>query len=241
MANLLRMIAMSSEIEEITKRKRLLRHLRRAAGMSQGELALATGMSSASIAKIDSEKWDKNPSESSVREILKVYGLSTEDLLNAVSEIKLGDEKTDDSIGRHNAALAESLIERGKKIKSEIESEIEGYDVTDLDEASFFSTVFKYAGKLPLISDALAAYFAFKDPKTDTVKRVALLSALTYFFNPFDVIPDITPIVGFTDDVAVLGAAMAFAGTAVTALHRSKAKEFLLKLREPDSDTRRNQ
>lgn len=33
---------------------------------------------------------------------------------------------------------------------------------------------------------------------------VSILAAILYFVNPFDLLPDIIPIVGFTDDVSVL-------------------------------------
>ena len=38
--------------------------------------------------------------------------------------------------------------------------------------------------------------------------RAALLGALAYFVLPIDAMPDLLPIVGFTDDAAVLAGAI---------------------------------
>ena len=38
--------------------------------------------------------------------------------------------------------------------------------------------------------------------------RVALMAALAYFIDPFDIIPDVLPIIGLTDDAAVLAGAI---------------------------------
>ncbi|WP_458421747.1 YkvA family protein, partial [Pseudomonas aeruginosa] len=38
--------------------------------------------------------------------------------------------------------------------------------------------------------------------------QVALLGALAYFVLPFDFMPDMLPVLGFTDDAAVLATAL---------------------------------
>ncbi len=35
--------------------------------------------------------------------------------------------------------------------------------------------------------------------------KAIIIGALLYFINPFDLIPDITPILGFLDDMSVIG------------------------------------
>lgn len=42
----------------------------------------------------------------------------------------------------------------------------------------------------------------YKDISTKSI--ISLIAALLYFVNPFDLIPDFTPIIGFTDDVTIL-------------------------------------
>ena len=47
--------------------------------------------------------------------------------------------------------------------------------------------------------------------------------ALGYFISPIDVIPDFIPVVGFTDDIGVLAAAVVMAASYIDAEARAKA------------------
>ena len=49
------------------------------------------------------------------------------------------------------------------------------------------------------------------------------LRALGYFISPIDVIPDFIPVVGFTDDIGVLAAAVVMAASYIDAEARAKA------------------
>lgn len=50
----------------------------------------------------------------------------------------------------------------------------------------------------------------FKDPSVSGWKKAAGFAALAYLVMPFDISPDFVPIIGWLDDVGVLGAATAF-------------------------------
>ncbi len=43
------------------------------------------------------------------------------------------------------------------------------------------------------------------DPQMPRRIRVALFLALAFFASPIDVIPDVIPVIGFADDVIVIG------------------------------------
>jgi len=49
-----------------------------------------------------------------------------------------------------------------------------------------------------------------KDPQVRTWRKLAGVAALAYVVLPIDAIPDVIPILGWLDDVGVLGAAAAF-------------------------------
>jgi uncharacterized membrane protein YkvA (DUF1232 family) len=51
-----------------------------------------------------------------------------------------------------------------------------------------------------------------------------LLSALAYFVMPFDIAPDMLPLLGFTDDAAVLATAMKLVIDSIRPEHREAAK-----------------
>lgn len=48
-----------------------------------------------------------------------------------------------------------------------------------------------------------------QNPKTDTAVKAIAIGALVYLISPLDVIPDVVPVLGLTDDVSVLAYAMA--------------------------------
>src|SRR5262245_22853190 len=77
-----------------------------------------------------------------------------------------------------------------------------------LVRGGFWRKAQQFAAKLPFSEDLLTAYYCAFDRNTPNQVRAALLGALAYFVLPFDVLPDLLPIVGFTDDAAVLAAAI---------------------------------
>jgi uncharacterized membrane protein YkvA (DUF1232 family) len=59
-----------------------------------------------------------------------------------------------------------------------------------------------------VVGTALKLYYAMKRPDTPTWAKVTIAGALGYFIFPVDVIPDAVPVLGFTDDLAVMLAAL---------------------------------
>lgn len=91
----------------------------------------------------------------------------------------------------------------------------------------FWQTVRKAARSVPFIDEVVAAYFCAMDPQTPTRVRLTLLGALGYFILPTDSIPDFLLLFGFTDDVAILTAAIAAVRGNITQAHRKAAKDAL--------------
>lgn len=91
-----------------------------------------------------------------------------------------------------------------------------------------FWPVFKRAFKqLPFSRDVAAGYYCAMDPTTPGRVRAILLGALAYFVLPFDAVPDILAVVGFTDDIAVLAAALAAVRAHIRPDHYQKADDAL--------------
>lgn len=99
------------------------------------------------------------------------------------------------------------------------------------DEESFgqklFALLAKVLGQIPFAEDVLSAWFCARDPATPARVRYTLMAALGYFVLPLDAIPDFLPLIGFTDDAAVVAAAIATVAGAITPEHRAKAKAWL--------------
>jgi uncharacterized membrane protein YkvA (DUF1232 family) len=91
----------------------------------------------------------------------------------------------------------------------------------------FWPKVARVAGKLPFAEDLLAAYYCAFDRETPMQVRMILLGALAYFVLPFDGVPDILPVLGFTDDAAVLATAMKVVFASIRPEHREAAKRKL--------------
>jgi uncharacterized membrane protein YkvA (DUF1232 family) len=81
--------------------------------------------------------------------------------------------------------------------------------------------------RLPFAEDLLAAYYCAFDKQTPRHVQATLLGALAYFILPFDFIPDMMPILGFTDDAAVLATAIRLVASHITPDHRDAARAAL--------------
>lgn len=58
--------------------------------------------------------------------------------------------------------------------------------------------------KLNFLSELEELYDYLVSGKLETKDKAIIIGTLLYFVNPLDVIPDITPFLGFTDDFALV-------------------------------------
>ena len=91
----------------------------------------------------------------------------------------------------------------------------------------FWLKLKQVAAKLPFLEDLLAAYYCAFDKETPRHVQAALLGAIAYFILPFDFIPDMLPVLGYTDDAAVLATAIRLVAAHVTDDHRAAARAAL--------------
>jgi uncharacterized membrane protein YkvA (DUF1232 family) len=91
----------------------------------------------------------------------------------------------------------------------------------------FWIKLKKVVAKLPFTEELLAAYYCAFDKQTPRHVQVALLGAIAYFILPFDFIPDMMPVIGFTDDAAILATAIRLVATHITEDHREAARAAL--------------
>lgn len=77
-------------------------------------------------------------------------------------------------------------------------------------EESFWDKIsenFKVIGQ-EAIGKALQLYYATQHPDCTATDKAVIYGALGYLISPIDAIPDFTPVLGYTDDIAVIGAAL---------------------------------
>ena len=84
----------------------------------------------------------------------------------------------------------------------------------------------KVAGET-VLEPALKLYYSAQDSDTPTWAKTTVYGGLGYFISPIDAIPDITPIIGSSDDLGVLVAAIAAVADYIKSEHAIKAKETL--------------
>jgi uncharacterized membrane protein YkvA (DUF1232 family) len=98
----------------------------------------------------------------------------------------------------------------------------------EADEGSlrrnFWRKLQSIAARIPFTEDLLAAYYCAFDRDTPLQVKATLVGAIAYFVLPFDAIPDVLPVLGFTDDAAVLATAIKLVAGHIVPAHRDAAK-----------------
>ena len=95
----------------------------------------------------------------------------------------------------------------------------------------FWDKAKQVAARLPFAEDLLAAYYCALDHGTPVQVKAMLFAALAYFVLPFDFFPDLLPLIGFTDDMAVLLIALRLISSNMRPEHREAARAALERLR----------
>lgn len=73
-------------------------------------------------------------------------------------------------------------------------------------ENRFWKTLTRYGRQagIQTVYAALLMFYAYKRPETPNWAKTIALGALGYLVSPLDWLPDLTPIIGYTDDIGVL-------------------------------------
>ena len=78
-------------------------------------------------------------------------------------------------------------------------------------------------------------YYMLQDDKVSLQHKAYIVGALGYFILPIDLIPDgILPVIGFTDDVAVMGLVLKIVKDSITPEIRAKADAKVMELLQTD-------
>lgn len=91
----------------------------------------------------------------------------------------------------------------------------------------FWIKLKRVAGRLPFAEELLAAYYCAFDRQTPRHVQAALLGAIAYFIIPLDFVTDVLPVLGFTDDAAVLATAIRMVASHIMPEHRAAARAAL--------------
>ena len=95
----------------------------------------------------------------------------------------------------------------------------------------FWQKLRALAARLPFAEDLIAAHYCAFDRQTPVHVKAALIGAIAYFVLPADVIPDVLPVIGYTDDAAMLAGAIKLVASHITPEHREAARQKLARMR----------
>ena len=98
----------------------------------------------------------------------------------------------------------------------------------------FWPKIHRTAPRIPFADQALAAWYAARDPQTPMAAKGMIFAGLAYFVMPVDAIPDVFVGIGFTDDAAVIAAVLATLGAHLKPRHHDQAAQALKRLREEE-------
>ena len=76
-----------------------------------------------------------------------------------------------------------------------------------------------------LVEKALLLYYAAQQEGVPAWARATIIASLGYFITPLDAIVDLTPVVGYSDDLGVLALAVATVAAHINDRVRAQAKE----------------
>ena len=96
-------------------------------------------------------------------------------------------------------------------------------------EDSFWKKMKRVAGKagIKVVYLALLLYYMLIDEAVDLKSKITIVAALGYFIFPLDIIPDLLPVIGFTDDLSVLMFALSVVKGKINETHRLKARNTM--------------
>lgn len=110
--------------------------------------------------------------------------------------------------------------------------EIQKYG-TYYSERSFWKKigrVTKKAGET-VLRPVFTLYYLLQDDKVPLQHKAYIVGALGYFILPFDFIPEsVLPIIGFTDDIAVMTFALKLVKDSITPEVRQKTDQKMLEI-----------
>ncbi|HET8707177.1 MAG TPA: YkvA family protein [Pseudomonadales bacterium] len=111
------------------------------------------------------------------------------------------------------------------RMPAETETHTSGYE-REYSETGFWAKIkdFALSAGGEVIEKALTLYYAAQSPGTPLWAKTVIYAALGYFILTVDAIPDLTPGIGFADDLGVLVTAIATVAAYLRPELRDKAQ-----------------
>jgi uncharacterized membrane protein YkvA (DUF1232 family) len=82
-------------------------------------------------------------------------------------------------------------------------------------EENLWTKLQRSGKKISFAKDILALFNYMKDPFVSWHRKAIVVAALIYFIVPIDAVPDISPLIGYLDDLGVIAALLKFLGSEI--------------------------
>ena len=107
-----------------------------------------------------------------------------------------------------------------------------GPGAAPFSESSLFAKLARYgrAAGREVVEKVLWLWFATRRPDMPVWARTTVYGALAYFLLPTDALPDLLPVIGYTDDIGVLSYALVTIASYVDADVKRRTAEVLSRL-----------
>ncbi len=96
-------------------------------------------------------------------------------------------------------------------------------------ESAFWGKMRRYSAKagVQAVYSALLLFYAYRRKDTPAWAKNIVLGVLGYLITPIDAIPDLSPILGYTDDIGVLSFGLVTIATYIDDQVKEKARKQL--------------
>jgi len=163
-----------------------------------------------------------------VQHAFEINDVQVETIHNYIKVLaKARSEQNSETVSEVKAAS-----ERMQRVGIPIQALAHDKEQTDTDEVEYsdqrfldkMKTFGVQAGQ-GFVEQAFVLWYALHDAKTPATAKLKIIVALTYWILPLDMLPDILPAVGFTDDFTAITAAVATIASSITPQVRDKARQ----------------
>jgi uncharacterized membrane protein YkvA (DUF1232 family) len=103
--------------------------------------------------------------------------------------------------------------------------------VDRFSESGFWQKIHRYARQagIKTVYSALLLFYAYRRKETPKWAKTIVLGTLGYFISPIDFLPDLSPIIGYTDDIGWLSFGLVTIASYINTEVRENARERLKK------------
>ena len=110
-----------------------------------------------------------------------------------------------DYAGNNETTAKNSTKEKGFSQDKITNAELVKYE-NQYSQAGFMKKIKKYGKVIGLgaIYKALQLWYVMQKPEVPASTKVIIMGALGYLISPLDFIPDLTPILGYSDDIVAI-------------------------------------